>query len=97
VVAFLWGPSRGSVYTVREAIRAGKPAAVVLAGGVAVLPVFERGRWAPCRLGVVEAFRWVAASVAPEPRRRAWLGRVFHVPEGEPTPGRTASSSTSRR
>src|SRR5262245_58752136 len=30
VVAFLWGPSRGSVYTVREAIRAGKPAAVVL-------------------------------------------------------------------
>jgi len=97
VVAFLWGPSRGSVYTVREAIRAGKPAAVVLAGGVAVLPVFERGRWAPCRLGVVEAFRWVAAPVAPEPRRRAWLGRVFQVPEGEPTHGRTASSSTSRR
>jgi hypothetical protein len=33
VVAFLWGPSRGSVFTLREAIRARKPAAVVLAGG----------------------------------------------------------------
>src|SRR3972149_5971297 len=38
VVAFLWGPSRGSVFTVREAIRAGKPAAVVLVGGGAELP-----------------------------------------------------------
>jgi hypothetical protein len=40
VVAFLWGPSRGSVFTVREAIRADKPAAVVLAGGGAELPRF---------------------------------------------------------
>src|SRR5207247_4282956 len=32
VVAFLWGPSRGSVFTVGEAARAGKPAAAVLAG-----------------------------------------------------------------
>jgi hypothetical protein len=46
VVAFLWGPSRGSVFTAREAIRAGKPAAVVLAGGGAVLPAFGGGRWA---------------------------------------------------
>ena len=50
VVAFLWGPSRGSVFTVREAIRAGKPAAVVLAGGGAALPAFFGGRWVPCRL-----------------------------------------------
>ena len=33
VVAFLWGPSRGSVFTVRQAVRSGKPAVVVLAGG----------------------------------------------------------------
>jgi hypothetical protein len=87
VVAFLWGSSRGSVFTVREAIAAGKPAAVVLAGGGAVLPVFGRGRWAPCRLGGVEAFRWVPEPVSPEPARRSWLERVFQVPEGEPTHG----------
>ena len=83
VVAFLWGPSRGSVFTVREAIRAGKPAAVVLAGGGAVLPAFGGGRWAPCSLGSLHAFRW-----HPEPRdpsRSSWLARVFHVPAGEPT------------
>src|ERR1700675_4341309 len=54
VVAFLWGPSRGSVFTVREAVCAGKPAAVVLAGGGAELPVFPGGRWVPCRLSSVE-------------------------------------------
>ena len=90
VVAFLWGPSRGSVYTVREAIRAGKPAAVVLAGGGAELPAFPGGRWLPCQLGAVRAFRWVpdpeASAANPRPSgREPWLARVFHVPEGEPT------------
>ena len=85
VVAFLHGPSRGSVFTVRESIRAGKPAAVVLAGGGAVLPSFAGGRWAPCRLGGLEAFRWVPEPEAPESRGRSWLGRVFQAPEGEPT------------
>jgi predicted Rossmann fold nucleotide-binding protein DprA/Smf involved in DNA uptake len=41
VVAFLWGASRGSGFTVREAVRAGKPVAVVLAGGGAVLPALD--------------------------------------------------------
>jgi hypothetical protein len=94
VVAFLWGPSRGSVFTVREAVRAGKPAAVVLAGGGAVLPVFSGGRWAPCRLGVVQAFRWVAAPERREPTRRSWLARVFEVPEGEPTDAQLAHISS---
>jgi hypothetical protein len=73
-VAFLWGPSRGSVFTAREAVRCGKPAAVVLAGGEAALPSFAGGRWArifdgvmdsnrggpsaACALGGVAAFRW---------------------------------------
>src|SRR5205085_5893264 len=76
----------GSVFTVREAIRAGKPAAVVVAGGGAGVPVFSGGRWAPCQLGAVAAFRWVAE---PEPPRAGWpwLARVFQVPEGEPTHG----------
>src|SRR5207249_11601702 len=60
VVAFLWGPLRGSIFTVREAIRSGKPAAVVLASGAAALPSFTGGRWAPCAFGRVAAFRWVA-------------------------------------
>ncbi len=90
VVAFLWGPSRGSVFTVQEAVRAGKPAAVVLAGGGAVLPVLSGGRWSPCRLGAVEAFRWVAAPERPEPTRRSWVARVFEVPEGEPTDAQLA-------
>jgi hypothetical protein len=85
VVAFLWGPSRGSVYTVREAVRSSKPAAVILAGGGAVLPVFSGGRWVPCRLGPVEAFRWELGPRASEPPRRSWLAQVFQVPEGEPT------------
>ncbi len=84
VVAFLWGPSRGSVFTVREAIRAGKPAAVVLAGGGAELPSFSGGRWEPCAVGPVSAFRWVAeASEEAEPKQTA-LARIFVVPEGEP-------------
>jgi len=90
VVAFLWGPSRGSGFTVREAVRAGKPAAIVLAGGGAVLPVFTGGRWVPCRLGAVQAFRWVASSERPEATRRSWLARVFEVPEGEPTDAQLA-------
>jgi hypothetical protein len=87
VVAFLHGPSRGSVFTVREAIRAGKPAAVVVAGGGAELPVFRAGRWVPCQLGSVEAFRWEPSAKVSEPARRSWLARVFQVPEGEPTHG----------
>jgi hypothetical protein len=87
VVAFLYGPSRGSVFTVREGIRAGKPAAVVLAGGGAELPASRSGRWVPCRLGSVEAFRWEPDATGPEPARRSWLARVFEVPEGEPTHG----------
>jgi hypothetical protein len=88
VVAFLWGPSRGSVFTVREAVRSGKPAAVVLAGGGAALPAFSGGAWAPCSLGGVAAFRWVPAVDAPggedaEPKTTA-LHRIFVVPEGEP-------------
>jgi|GEM_PF-648150 len=86
VVAFLWGPSRGSVFTVREAIRAGKPAAVVLAGGGAVLPSFPGGAWAPCSIGPVAGFRWVARpDEAERPSGKTWLARVFEVPEGEPT------------
>src|SRR5437867_6589434 len=55
VVAFLWGPSRGSIFTVREAIRSGTPAPVVLAGGGAALPSFTGGRSAPCAFGGVAA------------------------------------------
>jgi hypothetical protein len=86
VVAFLWGPARGSVYTVREAIRAGKPAAVVLAGGGAELPGFAGGRWVACAIGHVGAHRWVPDSGDPdEPEPKlTQLGRVFAVPEGEP-------------
>ncbi len=87
VVAFLWGPSRGSVFTVREAIRSGKPAAVVLAGGGVALPSFTGGRWAPCSIGPVAAFRWVADPPGPEdggePKPTA-LHRIFVVPDGEP-------------
>jgi hypothetical protein len=84
VVAFLWGPSRGSVYTVREAVRSSKPAAVVLGGAGAILPVFSAGRWVPCRLGPVEAFRWEPGPRALEQARRSWVAQVFQVPEGEP-------------
>ncbi|MFQ5946432.1 MAG: hypothetical protein ACE5NC_09335 [Anaerolineae bacterium] len=84
VVAFLWGPSRGSVFTVREALRAGKPVAVVLAGAGAELPWFPGGRWEACAIGPVSAFRWVAeASGEAEPKPTA-LVRIFVVPEGEP-------------
>jgi hypothetical protein len=86
VVAFLWGPSRGSVFTVREAIRAGKPAAVVLAGAGAQLPCFSGGQWAACAIGPVAAYRWVSDAGDPdEPERKLTeLGRIFAVPEGEP-------------
>jgi hypothetical protein len=71
---------------VREAIRAGKPAAVVLAGGGAELPSFSGGAWVPCSIGPVAAFRWVARpDEAARPSRRTWLAQVFEVPEGEPT------------
>ncbi len=90
VVAFLWGPSRGSVFTVREAIRSGKSAAVVLAGGGAALPVFTGGAWLACSIGPVAAYRWVPAPGSrkgddAQPARKPWLARVFQVPEGEPT------------
>jgi hypothetical protein len=86
VVAFLWGPSRGSVFTVREAIRAGKSAAVVLAGGGAELPSFSGGAWVPCSIASVPGFRWVARPDEAEQRSgKTWLARVFEVPEGEPT------------
>ncbi len=86
VVAFLWGPSRGSVFTLREAIRAGKPAAVVLAGGGAELPRFSGGQWVACAIGPVAAHRWVPDAGDPdEPERKLTaLGRIFAVPEGEP-------------
>src|SRR5688572_22785384 len=87
VVAFLWGPARGSVFTVREAIRSGKPAAVVLAGGGAALPSFAGGHWAACSFGAIAAFRWVPAAVPGEPEgepTRTALHRIFVVPEGEP-------------
>ncbi|MFQ5830738.1 MAG: hypothetical protein ACE5JD_16520 [Candidatus Methylomirabilia bacterium] len=84
VVAFLWGPSRGSVFTLREAVRSGKPVAVVLAGGGAELPRFSGGRWVSCAFGPVQAFRWVAeASEEAQPKPTA-LARIFVVPEGEP-------------
>jgi hypothetical protein len=92
VVAFLWGPSRGSVFTVREAIRSGKPVAVVLAGGGAVLPVFSSGAWVLCSIGSVAAFRWVPAPAgqgrepdeAATERQPTTLHRIFVVPDGEP-------------
>jgi hypothetical protein len=85
VVACLWGPLRGSVFTVREAIWAGKPVAVVLAGGGAVPPSFAGGRWVPCRLGAVEALRWETDRKVAQPSQPSWVARVFRVPEGEPT------------
>jgi hypothetical protein len=88
VVAFLWGESRGSVFTVREAIRSGKPAAIALAGGGAALPSFTGGRWAPCAFGLVAAFRWVPDAErtdgAEHEASRNSLHRVFVVPDGEP-------------
>lgn len=89
MVAFLWGPSRGSVFTVREGIRAGKPAALVLAGGGAELPRFSGGRWVACAIGPVSAYRWVPEAGDPgEPGRRVTaLGRIFVVSEGEPVQG----------
>jgi hypothetical protein len=89
VVAFLWGPARGSVFTLREAIRAGRPAAVVLAGGGAELPAFAGGQWVACAIGPVAAHRWVRDAEDPdEPERRlTGLGRIFAVPEGEPVQG----------
>jgi hypothetical protein len=84
VVAFLWGSSRGSAFTLREAARAGKPVAAVLAGGGAGLPALSGGRWEPCAIGPVPAFRWVAeVSEEPAPRTTA-LARIFVVPDGEP-------------
>ena len=87
VVAFLWGPSRGSLFTVWEAIRSGKAAAVVVAGGGAALPQFAGGRWLPCTFGSVAAFRWVPDPLAtlddPAPKVTE-LRRIFVVPEGEP-------------
>jgi len=38
VVAFLHGPSRGSLYTVRQAVSRGVPVVVFLCGGGAYLP-----------------------------------------------------------
>jgi hypothetical protein len=85
VVAVLWGPSRGSVYTVREAIRAGKRAAVVLAGGGAALPAFPGGRWVACPIDPVSAFRWEpSAEVLPVVPPASALARIFAVPDGEP-------------
>jgi hypothetical protein len=84
VVAFLWGPSRGSVYTLRAGVRAGRRVAVVVAGGGATLPDFPGGRWVPCALGPVPGFRWEPTDTAsPAPRPTA-LSRIFAVPEGEP-------------
>src|SRR5262249_17353091 len=85
VVAFLHGPSRGSVFTVREAIHSGKPAAVVLANGDTVLPAFAGGRWVPCQLRAGDAFRWEPDPKTARSVRPSWLSRVFEVPEGEPT------------
>jgi hypothetical protein len=89
VVAFLWGPSRWSVFTVREAIRAGKPAAVVLAGAGAELPRFSDGQWVACAIGHVVAHRWVPDATDPDQpeRKLTALGRIFAVPEGEPIHG----------
>jgi len=83
VVAVLWGPSRGSVYTVREAIGAGKRAAVVLAGGGAALPACPGGRWVAGPIGSMAAFRW-EPTAAPAPPPPSGLARIFAVPDGEP-------------
>jgi hypothetical protein len=96
VVAFLWGASRGSVFTVREALRAGKRTAVVLAGGGAGLPGFAGGHWAACPIGGVAAHRWVPDVGGPdggEPKLTA-LGRIFVVPDGEPVQGLLGHVST---
>jgi hypothetical protein len=89
VIAFLFGPSAGSVFTVREAIRAGKPAAVVLAGGGAALPAFPGGTWAPCTIAGIAAHRWVPSAERRSDDERAAapsaLHRIFVVPDGEPT------------
>jgi hypothetical protein len=86
VVAFLWGPSRGSVYTLRIAARAGRRVAAVLAGGGATLPALPGGRWVPFTLAGVAAHRWTPDTAA-EPGldvAPTSLGRIFTVPDGEP-------------
>jgi hypothetical protein len=77
------------VFTVWEAIRAGKPAAVVLAGGGAELPCFAGGQWVACAIGPIAAHRWVPDENDPEEpeRKLTGLGRIFAVPEGEPIQG----------
>ena len=42
-----------------QAVRAGKTAAAVLAGGGAALPAFAGRRWEPCSFGSVAALGWV--------------------------------------
>ncbi|MFQ5974371.1 MAG: hypothetical protein ACE5Q3_18775 [Alphaproteobacteria bacterium] len=85
--------SSGSVFTVREAVRAGNPVAVVLAGGRAELPSFSGGRREACAIGRVSAFRRVAeASDEAEPKSTS-LARFFVVPEGDPVDGLLAHIS----
>ncbi len=70
VVAFLHGPSRGTVFTLHCAISRGLPVVVFLCGGGAVLPAGRGGAWIPlrCASGVwAGAFRWA-------PRRHATAG-----------------------
>ncbi len=91
VVAFLHGPSRGTMFTIRCAISRGIPIVAFLCGGAA-LPSFRRGTWVPlrCSSGVwARAFRWVpnreassAASTGEEPASALRsLPAIFLVPD----------------
>jgi hypothetical protein len=85
VVAFLWGPSRGSAYTLAVAARAGRRVAVVLAGGSATLPAVRGGQWVPFDLAGLAAHRWVpGVTDTPASAPSSSLGRIFAVPDGEP-------------
>jgi hypothetical protein len=84
VVAFLWGPSRGSVYTLRAGVRASRRVGAIVAGGGATLPAFPGGRWVACPLGPVPGFRWEPADTDQVAPRVTDLGRIFAVPDGEP-------------
>jgi hypothetical protein len=92
VVAFLHGPSRGTVFTLRCAISRGIPVVVFLCGGGAVLPTLPGGAWIPLRCSSsvwAGAFRWLAnldasctSSSGEEPSSALRsLREVFLVPD----------------
>ena len=67
VVAFLHGPSRGTVFSIRCAVSRRIPVVVFLGGGGAVLPSFRGGAWVPLRCASsvwAGALRWAPSGDA---------------------------------